>query len=57
MSIRHLVKSLAKYWVAAMSTSNMAMSLVAQETQAVKLVKLLDLNIQKVSNTQCCVCC
>ena len=57
MSIGHQLKSLTKYWFAAMSTSNMAMSLVAQETQAVTLVKLLNLNSQKSTNTQCCVCC
>lgn len=57
MSIRHLLKSLATYWVAAMSTSNMAMSLVAQETPTLKLGELVKLDIQQSTKTECCVCC
>lgn len=57
MSIRHLLKSFTKYWFTAMSTSNMAMSLVVQETQTLKLGKLLKLDNQQPTGTECCVCC
>ena len=54
MSIKQIIKTAINYWITAMSTTNMALSLVAQETQSFDLSKLK--NTQS-SSDECCPCC
>jgi len=54
MSIKQTIKTAINYWINAMSTTNMALSLVTQETQSFALSKLK--NTQSPSD-ECCPCC
>ncbi len=60
MNIFNLVKKnlklVAKKWMTAMSATNLAFSLVVQETQQVNLFKQLEKNTNEEDN-DCCPCC